>query len=1203
MAHDTDDSTIVRQYLLGQIADDELPVFETRFLIEAELLEALEVSEDELIHDYVAGELSPTERKAFEQNFVATPERRKKYRFARALKKHVSTPKSIVINTPPDVVPPKNWRFWQPFAPQWALAASVLIVVGVGFAAWRILSYQSPVDKGLVALNSAYKNQRPLEARISRFDYAPFGTIRGTGKSEVDDAELRRAELTFLDALNNRPTPAVRHGLGKVYLTKKDFDRAIEQFELALKEDPNNASIYADLGAAFLEKGKQESVAGGETDRSAGQGFLNIARGVENLDRALQLNNGLLEARYNRALAHEYLSLTVQAANDWREYLKKDQTSPWADEARQHLQVLENSNKSKSSLKVLEDFMAAYQQRNDEKAWRILSQTREMITGVMIPLQLTREVVRTPQQNRDEASLSALRYAGELELQHARDPFFSELAHYYASISAAQEESLGLAQGATDAGYKSCLAGKFDHALDQFEQARTGFDAGQNSWEARLTDYWIAYCFSRTGKLSESTKLLQELAHYSDARGYKWLLMQALSWNANNDNLQRDYSEALALDTRALLTAREISDTYMQQKVLAQLALEYLNLAAPGRALSYIQQALSLTDLYYTSPRQQWRNYNFAADILFDQETFSAAADYGRESLRLARDEFADPTTIHNSLVRLGRLYGGLRNFPEAIDAAKQSLEVSQSLPAGRASQTMAAFSQLQLGHLERLAGDYRSALSHYDEAVRFYEPDADTGFSVNYYDSRKGSLACYVELNENQAVEKELPSVLSLFEEHRATILEEENRNTFFDREQSVYDTAIAYAYSQQQTELAFDYSERSRARSLLDTFHNNAKLANSASGPQMVFSAVASPLKLSEISTRLPAGVQLVQYAVLPDKLLIWVVSPSEFKVVEQPIANAALHSLVTDFMQLLASGSGLHEAEMRKLAVKLYDVLVKPIEPLLQLQNVICIVPDKYLSQLPFAALISSDTQNYLVSTHCFLYAPSSNVFILSTDVARKKATGASERILTVGNPSFDKKAYRDLSDLPPATREARTIAGFYQKASQLVGPEADKASFARELDRADVIHFAGHYLPNETSPLESKLLLAWRDGGDDGVFTVREIVERRFTRPRLIVLSACRTEMDRYYNGEGAIGVSRGFLGAGIPLVVASQWPVDSEATAQLMIAFHRYRTEPGVTTTVALQRAQRDLLNNPENPRFHDPYYWAAFMALGAYTSF
>ena len=84
------------------------------------------------------------------------------------------------------------------------------------------------------------------------------------------------------------------------------------------------------------------------------------------------------------------------------------------------------------------------------------------------------------------------------------------------------------------------------------------------------------------------------------------------------------------------------------------------------------------------------------------------------------------------------------------------------------------------------------------------------------------------------------------------------------------------------------------------------------------------------------------------------------------------------------------------------------------------------------------------------------------------------------------------------------------------------------------------------------------------------------------------------------GEGAIGASRTFLAMGVPLVIASQWKVDSYATAELMIRFHYYRKIKKLLTVEALRHSQLDLLQNGE---FQHPSFWAAFTAYGGYSKF
>src|SRR4029450_6026842 len=56
--------------------------------------------------------------------------------------------------------------------------------------------------------------------------------------------------------------------------------------------------------------------------------------------------------------------------------------------------------------------------------------------------------------------------------------------------------------------------------------------------------------------------------------------------------------------------------------------------------------------------------------------------------------------------------------------------------------------------------------------------------------------------------------------------------------------------------------------------------------------------------------------------------------------------------------------------------------------------------------------------------------------------------------------------------------------------------------------------------------------------------------------LVVLSGCQTALGKDVNGEGLIGLTRGFMYAGAPRVVASLWRVDDRATAELMKRFYQ-----------------------------------------------
>src|SRR5262249_41496877 len=114
----------------------------------------------------------------------------------------------------------------------YAVAAVLLLVIGLGV--WRAFFYRSEVDKGLVALNNAYSQQRPVESRISNLNYAPYVVTRGPADEKSNQAELTRAEATLLNELNQHRSAAALHAVGKLYLAKRQYDSAIDYLQQAL---------------------------------------------------------------------------------------------------------------------------------------------------------------------------------------------------------------------------------------------------------------------------------------------------------------------------------------------------------------------------------------------------------------------------------------------------------------------------------------------------------------------------------------------------------------------------------------------------------------------------------------------------------------------------------------------------------------------------------------------------------------------------------------------------------------------------------------------------------------------------------------------------------------------------------------------------------------------------------------------------------
>jgi hypothetical protein len=80
----------IRQYLLGLLAQEQAVELEERLLIDGELYEELLIAEDELVDQFLSGEISEREREAVERHFLRAPVRQEQLLFAGALKKYVS---------------------------------------------------------------------------------------------------------------------------------------------------------------------------------------------------------------------------------------------------------------------------------------------------------------------------------------------------------------------------------------------------------------------------------------------------------------------------------------------------------------------------------------------------------------------------------------------------------------------------------------------------------------------------------------------------------------------------------------------------------------------------------------------------------------------------------------------------------------------------------------------------------------------------------------------------------------------------------------------------------------------------------------------------------------------------------------------------------------------------------------------------------
>lgn len=1199
-----EDKITIREYLLGNLAvEDQRERVEERLLTDDEYFEELELVKEELIDQYVNGALTNAERERFEQYFLTTQDRRRNLRLAQGLKEYAATAteKTGVREKPGRVSPLLSWMRAFSASPL-AVAATLLVVAGLSFSAWRLFVYQSDVDSGLIALGAAYRDERPVEARLTGLGYAPLTNTRGSGQ-RVDLKSRDRAERILQDAANDHPGPASSHALGKLYLYEQQFDKAITNLEEALKADPNNAEINNDLGAAWLERAKAE-----RQKDEAGGGLESFGTSLKYLVRALELDSSLLEALFNRALVHEYMMLPRQAEDDWSAYLEKDSASPWANEAKHRLESLK-SQKNKAALdeeQTFRDFLAAMRAGDDETAWRLLTRVRDF-SGSFIENRLLDDYLDSATKGPAlEASekLRTLSDVGNLQVAKGNDHFILDLVKFYSAATREQRVALAGGRARMRSGHEQLRQFKTVAARKFYAEAARIFEENGDASDALYVRYPVGHSLLLDAQSLDSLAEFEAVRRGSEAGGYRWLLGQALNAIANAHIGLNNYSQALEYSKRSLEILGQMGDVAGMMKVNDQLGIEYLRLGNYRKALTFHWQSLLLASENSDS-LPLWRCYVTTAAPLNALGLTDAAIAFAKESLRLALNAGLQ-LNVSRSYASLGLMYATRRNYDEALKNIQLALESGKSIPNQDMQRDAVAYSLLQLGNTHRLAGDFSKAIESYDQAIRFYE---QLNFQAFSYVAHKGKFLACAEAADCPSVEQELETTLSLFEQQRQKIREMSNKYSFFDTEQSVYDLAIDFAYTAKNDPAkAFDYSERCHARSLLDLKNVGDQWRETRGADEMRPASTFEPVKLQELRARMPEQAQIVQYAVLNDKLLIWFISKTRVESFRQAITAGELGEKVVNYLQLVSSPSKSDENEERRRAEELYQVLIAPVEGLLDKQKQVCIIPDKVLSYLSFAALAAPASGKYLIENYALIYAPSSNIFIQCSEAARRKGGARLEKLLSVGNPQFDARDFPTLRRLPAAGAEAKDIAAYYDSSNIFIGNEATRERIGREMEAADVIHLATHYIADEQSPMYSKLLLAKDAPGDAapdnprGVLLAYEIYGLKFPRTRLVVLSACATAAERYYGGEGMIGLSSPFIKGGVPLVVASLWPIDSDSTAKMMVDFHRHRKQDSLSTAEALRHAQTEMLNGSRKD-YRRPYHWASFIAIGGYAGF
>jgi CHAT domain-containing protein/tetratricopeptide (TPR) repeat protein len=197
------------------------------------------------------------------------------------------------------------------------------------------------------------------------------------------------------------------------------------------------------------------------------------------------------------------------------------------------------------------------------------------------------------------------------------------------------------------------------------------------------------------------------------------------------------------------------------------------------------------------------------------------------------------------------------------------------------------------------------------------------------------------------------------------------------------------------------------------------------------------------------------------------------------------------------------------------------------------------------------------------------------------------GASREILRIPRLPFTRREAEAILATAPASEGMKAL-DFRASRETAMNPE---------LAQYRIVHFATHGLLNSEHPELSGIVLSLlNEAGEpvDGFLRLHEIYNLNLPAD-LVVLSACQTGLGKEIRGEGLVGLTRGFMYAGSPRVVASLWKVSDVATAELMKSFYQGMLRQKMRPAAALRAAQMEMW---KQKRWQAPFYWAAFELQG-----
>jgi CHAT domain-containing protein len=703
-----------------------------------------------------------------------------------------------------------------------------------------------------------------------------------------------------------------------------------------------------------------------------------------------------------------------------------------------------------------------------------------------------------------------------------------------------------------------------------------------------------------------------------------------------------DDEEALLYCERARDASRESDNWWVEENAENILGNIFSSHGDCGRAIPCYGRAMDIA-LRHDDSRMQCYALQNVGSCKVQAGSLEVARDYLHRSLAafdsIPPEQQDDWDLKGTALVLLSWIDELEGNTAEAIGLARDALTYARDAKHGDVGVCFAG------GHLSRLlldAGDLDGADSLYQQVTKAAER---RGNKAALAEAHTGLAEIAWRRGDRERAIAELRRAIEQIEAQREALGSLDVREDWFASRLWAFERMIRHQIETGNTDEAFAYYERMRARALLDILSGEHAVPSQEMTEDERAEEERLVARIRQLGQRSKQGAldldddleaARAEYAAFEEALFRRHPDLRERRGRGEPITAreacgildddeiALLYTMGSDDITMLAvTRDGIRghilegEADSVRRQVErltdmvregrgssykvpaqgLFQMLVSPAQDLVTDKRRVCFVPDAELWAVPLQILIDPESGSHLVEMYSIHVVPS-----LSTlGWMRSTPPSTTEGLLAFGDAYFGEGvplqvAFRgSLSPLPFSADEVTRISDLYMpEAKVLTGREATEDRFRSLAGEYGVIHLASHGIMDDTDPLYSGIAFARGEADDDGFLEAWEVMRMELDAD-LVVLSACETAGGTITRGEGINGLMRSFFVAGVPTVVASLWPVEDESTSILMREFHQ-QLRDGEHPADALAMAERKLLHGES--RFRHPFSWAGFLLYG-----